>query len=146
MKLKTILVAAVLAATIAGAASQLAHAGPAEPAVPSEIAVEAGHKLYLVGHAVGWPMAEGGSQAINEPLQLQTAVWMNHALGGVDLEQLLYSLHGDAAGRLLRDSRILAQPEVELRSIAFDDAVVRIVAPAGETQRLEEGHAALDVQ
>ena len=53
MKLKTILVAAVLAATAAGATSQLAQAGPAEPAVPSEIAVEAGHKLYLVGHAVG---------------------------------------------------------------------------------------------
>ena len=33
--------------------AQLAHAGPAEPAVPTDIKVEAGHKLYLIGHAEG---------------------------------------------------------------------------------------------
>ena len=30
-----------------------AHAGPAGPEVPSRIAVEAGHKVFLVGHATG---------------------------------------------------------------------------------------------
>ncbi len=44
---------AILALLAVGATSQLALAGPAAPAVPSEIAIEAGHQLYLVGHAVG---------------------------------------------------------------------------------------------
>ena len=34
-------------------AAQLAHAGPEAPVVPSRIAVPEGHKLFLVGHAVG---------------------------------------------------------------------------------------------
>jgi Protein of unknown function (DUF3455) len=42
---------AVLAAVLP--AAQAAQAGPAEPEVPGTIAVEAGHKLFLVGHAVG---------------------------------------------------------------------------------------------
>ena len=33
--------------------AQVATAGPTEPTVPTEIAVPAGHKLYLIGHAVG---------------------------------------------------------------------------------------------
>jgi len=47
------LLAGVLLAIAAGPAVQLAHAAPAPPPVPSDIAVEAGHKPFLVGHAVG---------------------------------------------------------------------------------------------
>ena len=46
----------LLATALAVAAwplAQVAAAGPAEPMVPIDIAVPAGHKLYLVGHAVG---------------------------------------------------------------------------------------------
>jgi hypothetical protein len=47
----------VLAGLVAGLATwplaQLAHAGPPAPEVPSAIAVQAGHKVFLVGHAVG---------------------------------------------------------------------------------------------
>ena len=46
----------LLATALAVAAwplAQVAAAGPAEPVVPIDIAVPAGHKLYLVGHAVG---------------------------------------------------------------------------------------------
>lgn len=46
----------LLATALAVAAwplAQLAAAGPAEPSVPIDIAVPAGNKLYLVGHAVG---------------------------------------------------------------------------------------------
>jgi Protein of unknown function (DUF3455) len=42
---------AAAAATGPGAAN--VFAGPAGPDVPDEIAVEAGHKVFLVGHAVG---------------------------------------------------------------------------------------------
>jgi hypothetical protein len=37
----------------AGLTAHLAEAGPAEPVVPNAVAVPAGNKLFLVGHAVG---------------------------------------------------------------------------------------------
>jgi hypothetical protein len=49
-----LLPAMVLAAlAMAIAIPGIAHAGPAEPAVPIEIAVADGHKLFLVAHALG---------------------------------------------------------------------------------------------
>jgi hypothetical protein len=50
---RRLLVAACAAAAAAWSVVPAAHAEPAEPAVPPEIAVEAGNKLFLVGHAVG---------------------------------------------------------------------------------------------
>ena len=47
------LLAGLLAAVAAGTAVQAADAAPAPPAVPPTIVVEAGHKPFLVGHAVG---------------------------------------------------------------------------------------------
>jgi hypothetical protein len=44
---------ALLAAVAAGSLTQSAHAGPPAPVVPAAIAVEDGHKPFLVGHAVG---------------------------------------------------------------------------------------------
>jgi hypothetical protein len=44
---------AMLFAALAIAIPGIAHAGPAEPAVPTEIAVVDGYKLFLVAHAVG---------------------------------------------------------------------------------------------
>ena len=49
-QLHHLLVAAAAAALLL---SPLAHAGPAAPDVPGAIAVEEGHKVFLVGHAVG---------------------------------------------------------------------------------------------
>ena len=48
----------VAVAVVAGAASAVspasaAHAGPPGPSVPTDIAVEAGNKVFMVGHAVG---------------------------------------------------------------------------------------------
>jgi hypothetical protein len=51
--LSRMLAAAFVAATLAWAPVQAAHAGPPAPNVPPEIAVPAGNKLYLAGHAVG---------------------------------------------------------------------------------------------
>lgn len=51
--LRRLLVVAIVAAVATVAAAQVAHAGPDEPTVPTDIAVPAGHKLFLVGHAVG---------------------------------------------------------------------------------------------
>jgi len=48
-RLTTALVAVAALAPL----TQVAEAGPVPPTVPDTIAVEAGHKLYLVGHAVG---------------------------------------------------------------------------------------------
>lgn len=48
-----LLLAATLAAAAAGSLAQAAHAGSPEPEVPTSIAVPAGHKLFLVAHAVG---------------------------------------------------------------------------------------------
>jgi hypothetical protein len=48
-----LLFAAALATLAAWAAAEVAQAGPEEPAVPAAIAVPAGHKLFLVGHATG---------------------------------------------------------------------------------------------
>jgi hypothetical protein len=45
-----IVIAAVAAS---GPLAAVANAGPAEPVVPSRIAVQDGHKVFLVGHAVG---------------------------------------------------------------------------------------------
>lgn len=45
--------AAVTALVAALPLAQAAWAEPAEPTVPSRIAVEEGHKVFLVGHAVG---------------------------------------------------------------------------------------------
>ena len=50
---RRLLVAGIAAAAAAGAMAQAAHAGPPAPSVPPEIAVEAGNKLFLVGHAIG---------------------------------------------------------------------------------------------
>jgi hypothetical protein len=47
------LLAGLVAAVAAGSGVQPALAAPAPPAVPPVIAVEAGHKPFLVGHAVG---------------------------------------------------------------------------------------------
>ena len=48
-RLLPVAILAALAVSLAG----VAQAGPAEPAVPTAIAVPDGHKLFLVGHAVG---------------------------------------------------------------------------------------------
>lgn len=52
---KRIAIATGILATgiLAAAMTTPAHAGPAGPEVPSRIAVEAGHKVFLVGHATG---------------------------------------------------------------------------------------------
>jgi hypothetical protein len=47
------LLAALVAAVAVSTVTQLAYAGPQVPTVPDTIAVEEGHKLYLVAHAVG---------------------------------------------------------------------------------------------
>jgi hypothetical protein len=47
------LLPAIVLAALAIAIPGVAGAGPAEPAVPTEIAVVDGHKLFLVAHAVG---------------------------------------------------------------------------------------------
>jgi hypothetical protein len=47
------IVASVVALVAALPLAQAAFAGPAEPEVPVDIQVPAGHKLFLVGHAVG---------------------------------------------------------------------------------------------
>jgi len=45
--------AAVVAVAALATPAPAAHAGPVPPAVPADIHVEAGHKLFLVTHAVG---------------------------------------------------------------------------------------------
>jgi hypothetical protein len=50
---RRLLAAAMLAACAALPLAQAANAEPPAPTVPPEIAVEDGHKLFLVGHAVG---------------------------------------------------------------------------------------------
>jgi uncharacterized protein DUF3455 len=52
-RLRRLLLAGVLVALAAWPLAQLAHAGPSAPDVPGKIQVEAGHKVFLVGHAVG---------------------------------------------------------------------------------------------
>jgi hypothetical protein len=52
-RLHRVLLAGVLAAVAAWPLAQLAHAEPQAPTVPGEVAVPEGHKLFLVGHAVG---------------------------------------------------------------------------------------------
>jgi Protein of unknown function (DUF3455) len=52
-RLGRLLVAGIVAVAVASQLTAVAQAGPAEPTVPPEIAVEDGHKLFLVGHAVG---------------------------------------------------------------------------------------------
>jgi hypothetical protein len=47
------LLAGLLVAIAAGTAAQVSQAAVVPPPVPPEIAVEAGHAPYLVGHAVG---------------------------------------------------------------------------------------------
>jgi hypothetical protein len=47
------LLPALILAALAIAIPGMALAGPAEPAVPTEIAVVEGHKVFLVAHAVG---------------------------------------------------------------------------------------------
>ena len=48
-----LLATVVVAAVAAWPLTPLAHAGPAEPTVPSQIQVPDANKLFLVGHAVG---------------------------------------------------------------------------------------------
>ena len=52
-RLKGLFMAALAAAAAASALVQPALAGPAEPVVPPAIEVPEGHKVFLVGHAVG---------------------------------------------------------------------------------------------
>src|SRR5215217_6911878 len=53
VSLSRLLAAGVVAAAAAWTLAQPALAGPSEPVVPTTIQVEAGHKVFLVGHAVG---------------------------------------------------------------------------------------------
>jgi hypothetical protein len=50
---RRLLVATVATVIATGFTAHLAHAEPAEPQVPNAVAVPAGNKLFLVGHAVG---------------------------------------------------------------------------------------------
>ena len=50
---RRLLALAVVAAAATLPSAQVANAEPAPPAVPPQIAVEDGHKVFLVGHAVG---------------------------------------------------------------------------------------------
>jgi FtsP/CotA-like multicopper oxidase with cupredoxin domain len=50
---RLVAVALVAGATSTGALTSVAHAEPAGPSLPTDIAVEAGNKVFLVGHAVG---------------------------------------------------------------------------------------------
>src|SRR5829696_6063221 len=43
----------IVAAVAVWPLAQVASAGPPAPVVPSTVAVEDGHKVFLVGHAVG---------------------------------------------------------------------------------------------
>jgi hypothetical protein len=43
----------IAAAAAAGPLASVAHAEPEAPTVPTEIEVEAGNKVFLVGHATG---------------------------------------------------------------------------------------------
>ena len=52
-RLARLLVAGIVAVAVASQLTAVAQAGPDEPIVPPEIAVEDGHKVFLVGHAVG---------------------------------------------------------------------------------------------
>lgn len=51
--MKRLLLTGIVAVAAALPLAQLAHAGPAAPDVPTAIKVPEGHKLFLVGHAVG---------------------------------------------------------------------------------------------
>lgn len=53
IRLSRLLVVALVAAAATVSGAQLAHAGPEEPDMPADIAVPDGHKLFLIGHAVG---------------------------------------------------------------------------------------------
>src|SRR4051794_1373057 len=48
-----LLLAAVVVAAAALPLAQVAHAGPAAPPVPGDVAVPDGNKVFLIGHAVG---------------------------------------------------------------------------------------------
>jgi Protein of unknown function (DUF3455) len=50
---KLLAAVAIVAAVAPWAMVQLAYAGPSEPTVPTEVQIEAGNKVFLVGHAVG---------------------------------------------------------------------------------------------
>lgn len=52
-RFERLLAAVVVAAAAVGLLAQPAHAGPPAPTVPTDIAVPAGNKVFLVGHAVG---------------------------------------------------------------------------------------------
>jgi hypothetical protein len=71
---------------------------------------------------------------------------MNDTLIRIGFKQLLYSFHGDSAGRLGRNARILAEPKVNLNAVSLNHAVVWIGTPAMETEPFEEDQASLDVQ
>lgn len=52
-RLHRLVIAGLAAAAALGAVAQDAHARPEGPSVPSTISVPAGHKVFLIGHAVG---------------------------------------------------------------------------------------------
>jgi Protein of unknown function (DUF3455) len=62
-RLLTALAATVVLAVALGVTAGFAQARPAEPDVPAAIAVPAGHKLFLVGHAVGVQIYACGATA-----------------------------------------------------------------------------------
>jgi uncharacterized protein DUF3455 len=53
IRLGRVLAAAVITALSVGSLAQAAAGGPAPPEVPFDVAVPAGNKVYLVGHATG---------------------------------------------------------------------------------------------
>jgi hypothetical protein len=53
IRFSRLVAAGMVAAALAGSLAQMVQAQPAEPAIPGEIEVEDGHKLFLVGHATG---------------------------------------------------------------------------------------------
>ena len=53
IRFNRLLVAGLVAVAAVLSLTQAAHAGPPAPAVPSEIQVDEGNKVFLVGHGVG---------------------------------------------------------------------------------------------
>jgi hypothetical protein len=53
VKILPIISSALAAVAVSGALANAAHAGPTPPTVPADIQVEAGNKVFALGHATG---------------------------------------------------------------------------------------------
>ena len=125
---KRLLLAGVVAAAAMVSLTQVAQAGPPSPEVPPTIAVPAGNKVFLVGHAVGVQIYSCNGVAWG-PATPRANLYDDHG-------KLIITHFAGPTWQAKDGSRVVGQPEA---SVIVDDTAIPWVRLSARTFAGPEG-------